>query len=189
MNKNRKTILNITISAISLALTMVLPLITANIPQVGKLLLPMHLPVIICGFICGWKYGLLVGAIAPILRYLIFGMPVLYPSGIGMSFELAAYGFVSGMLFNVFSKLRMKLMINTYITLIIALISGRLVWGIVRYTLTLIDHSLKFTFKMFITGAIMDAWLGIIIQIIIIPLMVIALSKNNYILNRNQESD
>ena len=82
----------LTLSALFLALGLVLPLITGQIPQIGKMLLPMHIPVLLCGMVCGWPYGLAVGAVMPLLRGLLFGMPVLYPTGIGMAFELAAYG-------------------------------------------------------------------------------------------------
>ena len=80
----------LTLSALFLALGLVLPLITGQIPQIGKMLLPMHIPVLLCGMVCGWPYGLAVGAVMPLLRGLLFGMPVLYPTGIGMAFELAA---------------------------------------------------------------------------------------------------
>ncbi len=60
------------------------------------MLLPMHIPVLLCGLICGWKYGILVGFILPLLRHTIFGMPILFPTGIAMAFELATYGFVIG---------------------------------------------------------------------------------------------
>ena len=86
----------LTLSALFLALGLVLPLITGQIPQIGKMLLPMHIPVLLCGMVCGWPYGLAVGAVMPLLRGLLFGMPVLYPTGIGMAFELAAYGAVIG---------------------------------------------------------------------------------------------
>ena len=88
----------LTLSALFLALGLVLPLITGQIPQIGKMLLPMHIPVLLCGMVCGWPYGLAVGAVMPLLRGLLFGMPVLYPTGIGMAFELAAYGAVIGLL-------------------------------------------------------------------------------------------
>ena len=94
----------LTLSALFLALGLVLPLITGQIPQIGKMLLPMHIPVLLCGMVCGWPYGLAVGAVMPLLRGLLFGMPVLYPTGIGMAFELAAYGAVIGLLYAKLNK-------------------------------------------------------------------------------------
>ena len=75
----------LTLSALFLALGLVLPLITGQIPQIGKMLLPMHIPVLLCGMVCGWPYGLAVGAVMPLLRGLLFGMPVLYLSLIHIS--------------------------------------------------------------------------------------------------------
>ena len=95
----RKMNLQMTIlSAIFLAIGLLLPCVTMNIPTVGKMLCPMHIPVLLCGFICGWPYGLIVGFITPLLRSVTFGMPVMMPNAVCMAFELAAYGFVTGFL-------------------------------------------------------------------------------------------
>ena len=99
-----KVIFKISFSSICIALGIILPFLTGQIPEIGSMLLPMHIPVLICGFICGWKYGLLVGLITPLLRSVSFGMPPIYPTAIAMSFELAAYGFISGLLFKIVNK-------------------------------------------------------------------------------------
>ncbi len=91
----------------------VLPFLTGQIPEIGSMLSPMHIPVLICGIICGWKYGILVGAITPILRSVIFHMPPMYPTAISMAFELATYGFVSGLLFKIFNEVCLQKR-NTY---------------------------------------------------------------------------
>ena len=95
----KETTKKLTWSAMFIALGLVLPFLTGQIPQFGNMLLPMHIPVILCGLICGWRYGAIVGFVLPLLRYALFGMPVLFPTGIAMSFELAAYGFFSGFLY------------------------------------------------------------------------------------------
>ena len=112
----------LTLSALFLALGLVLPLITGQIPQIGKMLLPMHIPVLLCGMVCGWPYGLAVGAVIPLLRGLLFGMPVLYPTGIGMAFELAAYGAVIGLLY---AKLNKRGVAGVYMALVPAMLAGR----------------------------------------------------------------
>ena len=76
----KKNILNLTLAAMFMAIGIVLPFFTGQIPQIGKMLLPMHIPVILCGLICGWQYGLVVGFILPFLRYVMFGMPLLFPN-------------------------------------------------------------------------------------------------------------
>ena len=64
------------------------------------MLLPMHIPVLMCGLICGWGYGGIVGFILPLFRYVLFGMPPIFPTGIAMAFELSTYGIVIGLIYN-----------------------------------------------------------------------------------------
>ncbi|MBQ3532703.1 MAG: ECF transporter S component, partial [Oscillospiraceae bacterium] len=97
MKKN--TTYKVVCSALCLALAMVLPFLTGQIPQIGKMLCPMHLPVFLCGFVCGWPWGLAVGFIAPLLRSLWLGMPLIFPDAAAMAFELAVYGMISGLLY------------------------------------------------------------------------------------------
>ncbi len=90
---------NLTLSAMFLAIGLVLPFFTGQIQQIGNMLLPMHLPVFLCALVCGWRYGLPMAFILPILRSVLFGMPPMYPIAIAMAFELAVYAFVSGFLY------------------------------------------------------------------------------------------
>lgn len=87
---------NLTLTAMFLAIGLELPFLTGQIQQIGNMLLPMHIPVFLCALICGWKYGLPMAFILPLLRSFMFGRPALYPNAIGMAFELAAYAFVAG---------------------------------------------------------------------------------------------
>ena len=90
MNRMRdEKVKNLVISAICLALALVLPFLTGQIPEIGKMLSPMHIPVLLCGFICGPGWGLAVGLVAPLMRSLLFGMPVLFPNAIGMMADWA----------------------------------------------------------------------------------------------------
>ena len=75
-------------AALLLALAMVLPFLTGQIPQIGQALCPMHIPVLLCGFVCGPIYAMAVGFIAPLLRFALFGMPPIFPTGVSMAFEL-----------------------------------------------------------------------------------------------------
>ena len=88
----------LTYAALFLALAMVLPFITGQIPEIGKMLSPMHIPVLLCGFLCGWPWGLAVGFVAPLLRSVVFGMPAMFPGAVAMAFELAVYGTLSAIL-------------------------------------------------------------------------------------------
>ena len=85
MSKNLK---NMTLAALFLALGLVLPFFTGQIPQIGSMLLPMHIPVFLCGLICGWQYGAAVGFVVPLMRSVLFGMPPLFPTATAMAFEL-----------------------------------------------------------------------------------------------------
>lgn len=94
----------IVLAGLFIALGIVLPFITMQIPSIGNMLLPMHIPIILCGFICGGPYGLIVGVIVPLLRSVLFGMPALFPNAVAMAFELGTYGFVTGVLYKRFNK-------------------------------------------------------------------------------------
>lgn len=185
MSKNKNLINKICLSGLFIALGIVLPFLTGQIPEIGSMLSPMHIPVLICGIVCGWKYGILVGAITPILRSVIFHMPPMYPTAISMAFELATYGFVSGLLFKIFNEAIFKKKYLLYIVLIISMLSGRIVWGIARFILAVFNDSQVFTFKMFLTGAFIQAWPGIILHLILIPLIIFTLIKTNLLKEEN----
>jgi len=160
------------LAAMFLALAYVLPFLTGQIPQIGAMLCPMHIPVLLCGFICGWPWGLAVGFIAPLLRSLTLGMPPMFPTAVCMAFELAAYGAVSGMLHSILPKKKR----SVYISLIIAMLVGRLVWGAAMLICLGIQGS-SFGFSAFLAGAVLNAIPGIIVQIVLIPILVIVLEK------------
>ncbi|MBN2222953.1 MAG: ECF transporter S component [Vallitaleaceae bacterium] len=168
----KKTVL----AGLMIALGMVLPLLTMQIPEIGSMLLPMHLPVLLGGFICGPAYGALVGFIVPILRSLLFGMPVLMPMALAMAFELLAYGLVTGLLYNKLKKVKFGI----YLSLIPALLIGRIVWGIAAYLLFSMTGK-TFTIALFISGAFVNAVPGIILQLILIPIIVASLKKNKLV--------
>ena len=177
--KNHKNIFKLTASALCLALAYVLPFLTGQIPEVGAMLLPMHIPVLICGFICGWTWGLGVGFIAPLFRSLTLGRPPLFPSAFCMAFELAAYGAVCGVMYKLLPKKKKYI----YVSLLISMIVGRIIWGIVMAICVSADGG-AFTFGAFLAGAITDAIPGIIIQIVLIPILIMVLEKNK-VLNLN----
>ena len=123
----KKFLRSLIYAALCLALCLYLPFLTGQIPQIGKALSPMHIPVLLCGFLCGWPYALAVGFIAPFLRFLLFHMPEM-PMGISMAFELAAYGLLASLLYRALPKKPG----NVYVSLIGAMLGGRIVWGVAR---------------------------------------------------------
>lgn len=170
--KTRNEIRNLTLSAMFLALAYVMPFLTGQIPQIGAMLCPMHIPVLLCGFFCGAPWGLGVGFIAPLLRSFVLGMPPMFPTAFCMAFELAAYGFVAGWLHYKMPKKK----VNVYIALLVAMVIGRLVWGLVMFACMGFEIS-KFGLSAFLGGAVLNAVPGIILQIILVPILVITLEK------------
>ena len=170
--KRKNELLKMSLAALFLALAYVMPFLTGQIPEIGSMLCPMHLPVLLCGFICGWPWGLAVGLIAPIFRSLTLGMPPLFPTAVCMAFELAAYGAVAGLM----HKLLPKKKLYIYCSLITAMAVGRLIWGAMMYICMGIRGG-SFTFTAFLSGAILNAVPGIIVQIILIPILVMVLDN------------
>ena len=146
---------NLVLGALFLALALVLPFFTGHIPQIGAMLCPMHLPILLAGFVCGGP----VGAVA-----------------IAMAFELLTYGLVSGIMYR---KVFKKQTVGTlYGSLLIAMVAGRIVWGIVKVILSGIAADAgAFTFAAFISGALLNAIPGIVVQLILVPAVVVALQK------------
>ena len=161
------------LSAMFLGIGLVLPFITGQIQQIGNMLLPMHIPVLLCGLICGWQYGIAVGFIMPILRSFLFSMPHMFPNAVSMAFELATYGFTVGFLY---SNSRWKCIKSLFKCMIVSMLAGRIVWGIVQVILLGAGNN-GFTFHAFFAGAFLNAVPGIILQLILIPAIMVGLHR------------
>ncbi|MBO5312804.1 MAG: ECF transporter S component [Clostridia bacterium] len=161
MSKTKKLIL----SALFLSIGVVLPLATGQIKEIGDSLLPMHLPVMLCGLVCGYGYGGAVGFILPFLRALTFGMPPAYPNAVWMAMELCTYGFVIGFLYGKAVKKNMPCLL---LSLSVSMIAGRIVWGVSKAVLLGIGGS-SLTVHAFVMGGFIDAFPGIVLQFILIP--------------------
>ncbi len=168
MNKTKK----LTLSALFIALGILLPFVTGQIPSFGNLLLPMHIPALLCGFVCGNPYGLLVGGIIPILRSLLLGRPAMMPTALAMAVELATYGAVSGLLYARFKNKKAGI----YLSLIPAMLAGRITWGITSLILYRIMGN-PFTWKYFVAESFINATPGILVQIILIPAIMYAVKR------------
>ena len=166
--KNRR----LAYSALFLALALVLPFLTGQIPTIGKALSPMHIPVMLCGFLCGPLWGAAVGAVAPLLRSVLFGMPAMFPGGVAMTFVLTTYGILSGWLYRLLPRKPWSI----YVSLLVAMVCGRLVWGAARFALAGLSGS-EFPFSAFLAGAVTGAIPGIVLHIVLIPLLVMGLER------------
>lgn len=165
--KRKSTTLTLIQAAMFLAIAFILPFFTGQIPQFGSMLCPMHFPVLLCGFICGWPWGLITGFCAPLLRSLILGMPPLFPKAVCMAFELAAYGAVAG----IFHKILPAKKWSVYVSLLLAMLTGRIVYGLSMFIcMHATGHS--FGIALFLAEAFTNALPGIILQLILIPVIV-----------------
>ena len=171
--KHHSRLLKMILAALFLALAYVMPFLTGQIPEIGSMLCPMHIPVLLCGFICGPFWGGVVGFVSPLFRSLMTGgFPPMFPAAVCMAFELAAYGAVAGVMHRILPRKK----IYIYCSLLTAMIVGRLIWGGATYLCLGIKGG-SFTFAAFLAGAVTNAVPGIIVQIILIPVIVMALDN------------
>lgn len=161
----RSAVQRIALSAMFIAIGMVLPFFTGQIQQIGNMLLPMHLPVFLCGLICGWQYGCAVGFTLPLLRSLTLGMPPIFPNAVGMAVELAVYGIVSGL---IYGRVKKQGIPAVYMSMIPAMILGRIIWGFSQIILLGMTDGV-FTWEIFFAGAVVNAVPGIVLQLILVP--------------------
>ena len=183
--KEKNTVRKIVLGAMFLSIGIVLPFFTGQIPQIGRMLLPMHIPVFLCGLICGWKYGAAVGFILPLMRSALFIMPTMFPDAVAMAFELSVYGFVVGFLYE---KSRWHCVKSLFRCMIAAMLSGRIVWGIAMVLLLGIGQN-GFTAEAFIAGAFINSIPGIILQFITIPGIMLALEKTHLMPYRKKKTE
>ncbi len=171
MNNTRKLVL----AALFIAIGVVLPQAFHMIPNAGSVILPMHIPVLVCGFACGPLYGLACGILTPLLSHFIFGMP---PTPVlpGMLCELAVYGFMTGLLNRI---IRMKnRLVKNYVVLILSMLAGRITYGILN---ALVFKAGSYSMAAWTSAAFITAIPGIIIQLLLIPILVDRLYKANLI--------
>lgn len=179
MSKVKKSI----ITAVCIALCYALPLLFHGIQGAGNIFTPMHIPVFICGLVCGWQYGLLCGIVGPALSSAMTGMPpaAMLPS---MMVELAVYGVVTGLLMKV---IRTKSTVaDVYICLIIAIVAGRAMSAVTK---ALIFARGSFALSAWVTGTLLISWPGILIQLVFIPTVVFALMKAHLIPERYPKTE
>jgi len=132
--------------------------------------LPMHIPVLICGFIVGAGPAVIVGLLAPILSHLMTSMPPAYAVPL-MTMELSLYGFTAALTYR-------RLKLNIYLSLLIAMIFGRLAFALGLFILGLFI-ALPYGPAQFFAagGAVISGVPGIIVQFIIIPPLILSLKR------------
>lgn len=178
---SRKTY-RLVISALLLAVGFVLPFITGNIQAIAKVISPLHIPALICGLCCGPAWGAVLGAVMPVLRGLIVGIPVFPTSALPMAFELAAYGFFTGVFYQALLKKRLwkSHLPAMMISLVCAMILGRFVGGAAKALMLavgVIGSKSPYTFAAFFTSYFVSTAVGALIHLILVPAVVLALEK------------
>lgn len=169
--KNTK---KLTMTAMMIALGLVLPPVIRMIPNGGVLFSPMHISPLLTGLVIGPLEGIVVGLICPLLNHVLYGMPQ-GTTLIGMCFELPVYGLVSGMLMNVFKN--QKDQVKVYLSLIIAMLGGRIVGGIVQS----IVLGSTYTLQVWITSYFISTFPAIIIHLILLPVVYFSLKKAGFV--------
>ena len=165
------------LTAVCSALCVIVPMAFHSIPNAGQVFLPMHIPVLLCGMLCGWPYGLACGLIGPALSSLLTGMPL--PAVLpGMLVECAVYGCASGLLLryvrtgNCYADL--------YISLIPAMLLGRVLSGIVKGLILTPGLSLA----AWASASFVTSLPGIAIQLLLVPILVLGLERAKLIPKR-----
>ena len=168
----KKSLLKLAFAGVCLALCLLLPFLTANSQTLGNLLCLMHIPVLLCGFICGWQYGLAVGATAPLLRNLLFGMPPFPTVAVPMMAELAVYGLLTGLIYRILPRK----MGYVYLNLILSLTAGRIVSVLTKYALYALGQT-QFSLSMVLKMNFITTLPGVGLQLVLIPTILFALKK------------
>jgi len=174
---NKTYIRKMVYSAMFLAIALLLPFLTGQIPQIGGMLCPMHLPVLLAGFVCGPFWGGAVGLVCPLLRHMLFSMPPLV-TAIAMTAELCAYGFLAGFFHRITQKLFSgRSILAVYAALLLAMLGGRIVWGLASAVLMLAGQT-EFSMGVFLASGFVQAWPGILLQLVLIPPLYKVLMKS-----------
>lgn len=172
-SKKHNIIRKITYCAVLIALGIVLPFLTGQIPEVGSALSPLHIPALLAGFTVGPIWGAVCAFVIPILRSAIFTMPPMFPMACTMAFEMAVYAFVGGILWHHLPKKPLFL----YLSQITAMLLGRAVYGVMFALFTMNNPNIQYTFTAFILGCFVDAVPGIVLHLVLVPPVVLALRK------------
>lgn len=171
------------VTAVCIALCYVLPLLFHGVQNAGQVFLPMHLPVFLCGLVCGWPFGLLCGLAGPALSSALTSMPTVAILPV-MMIELAVYGTISGLMMRL---VRTKCTYaDLYISLLVAILSGRVVAGLAK---ALIFARGNYSMASWVTGYVLTSWPGTLIQLILIPSVVFALMKAHLIPERYPKAE
>ena len=158
--------------ALCIALCCVLPTAFHGL-GLGGALSPMHLPVLLCGLICGGWPGAVCGAVGPVLSSVITGMPG-SAQLIHMVPELLAYGLCAGLLMKLWRT--GSLYADLYLALVPAMVLGRVVGGAVQ-ALEYLGGTEGYSLAMWAGSYFVGTMPGAVLQLVVLPTLVVALVK------------
>lgn len=158
-------------AGLMVAIGIILPLFLSHIFGIpGTMLLPMHIPILLCGLLCGPQFGALNGIVIPVLSSVLTGMPPVYPMLPIMMVQLTVMGLVSGLLYEKFRR-------NIYVSMLAAMLSGWMLYGLTFSALLFMNSQLK---ALPVMAAIAKGWLGILLQLAVIPVIVTVVERYLY---------
>lgn len=168
MKKN--TTYYLTTAAVLLAIAVLLPMLFHAFGA-GNQFLPMHIPALLAGFALPLPYAVLCGALMPVLSSLLTGMPAVFPMMPLMAVELAVYALCASIFYR-------KLRWNVYVALLLAMICGRLAAGFMSFLLaSLFSAQFAAIGFAYIGQIIVTGVIGIVIQVVVLPPLVLLLQK------------
>lgn len=176
-----RSVRQIALTGMCIALGVVLPVLFHAVPNAGSVLLPMHIPVLLCGFLAGWPFALACGVLTPALSTLFTGMP---PAAIlpAMVCELAVYGMVSSLIYHRMPKGRR--VPRLYLPLVAAMLAGRAVSGALN---ALVFSAGQYSLGAFVSASFVVALPGIVIQLVLIPALVGVLERTGFLAGARAE--
>ncbi len=164
---------HLTRGALFLALGLVLPFFTGQVPQIGQMLLPMHIPVFLCAFICGPRMGAAVAVVLPLLRTALFGVPLLYPDALAIAGEMAAYALVTGLLYR---RSQPYGLWGTLGSMLPAMVAGRVIRAALQ--LVLLGFAGKSAaFGALLAGITAAGLPGVVLQLVAIPAVMLVVER------------
>ncbi len=161
-SESENTLRSVVLGGMLTALGVLLPIVF-HAMGLGKVFLPMHIPVFLAGFVCGPAIAMLVGIVTPLISSVFTGMPPFMPPiAQAMVLELAVYGLVTGYLFR-------KARLGVYVSMIIAIISGRIVYGVLAHLLMPLLGFPNVPIWAPLTVSLLESLPGVVLQLVVVP--------------------
>jgi len=169
----------VTWGALMISLGLLFP-VAFHTVGLGKAFLPMHVPVLLCGFLTDPATGLLVGVLTPLLSALLTGMPLLAPPvAQAMMVELGIYGFLAAVLHRRYA-------VRIYPALLVTMFAGRLVYGVLGVLFFGLVGLARIPVLYPVSAGLVASVPGLLLQLVIVPPVVYAAERSLATLRRHK---